>query len=280
MAATYRRAAHWQSFEVGGTSLVVRRACDQVRPQSAAEPNRKWIGIDIELRSLGRRFEWLDPAGLQAVDAESDTVIDARPVVQRLTDDGIPAAIDDPALADAGTFRCLLVYPAPISCREIALRYEGRTLTTRPLQLTKCELRLPEPTERVVDWTQRSAPEAAALGEDRYLVLVECWQWPRCAEPTDVAVRVLSNVGTATQLTASGVLEVDDKLRPVKRPWTERPYHVPVRWFLLEFRCPTGSVVVDMVRGHEPLRVPTARPLDVPAATLSDLTARADAARH
>jgi hypothetical protein len=153
--------------------------------------------------------------------------------------------------------------------KPLTLRYEDQTLTASAVRLSPADIRLPEPSQRTMAIVRRTVEDR---DEDQYLLFIECWQWARNAVPNTLQLRILLP-DNASLIEPRAFIEVDNHAQVVRRSWAERPYHVPVRWFLVEYRCPKGSVAVDLTVGDEHQPLPALVELPLSSETLAALSA-------
>ncbi|HWA99589.1 MAG TPA: hypothetical protein VG713_13895 [Pirellulales bacterium] len=253
MAEAFRRAAHQQSKTIRGTTIVLHRACENVRMSDPNKPELKWLGVDFELQPLGEGFEGLDLRAIEARDGTTGKLLATVGSVQRLTDDARPADDADPIFAGSDKFRGMLVYEIPKACRTVNLEYHGEALNSQPMHVENCTVRLPNPSLKAVALAKRDVDKPAYLG---YLVEIECHDWSRMATPRTLVLRSLAGDATS-QADPDRFIELDENRKPCDSTPGNRPFYPDHRWFLVEFWCPRDAVPVDVLAGTEAALLPT-----------------------
>jgi hypothetical protein len=277
-ANTFRRAAKQQSKTIRGTTIVVHRACSNVRLTDPDAKDQQWVGVDVELQTFSDDFEGLDLREIEVHDGETGQRLAKAATVQRLSDDALPAADDDPIFAGVDKYRGMLVYAVPSETKSVTLYCDGEPLNDTPLPLGACNIVVPQSDIVVLGALRRPADDPTY---DAWLVAVECRQWSRMATPGKLALRCLSNnkpwMGEADRF-----IEVDARQRPIASPTGPQPLYFPHRWFVVEFWCPKGSLLVDLEYNRLTRPLPTTYELELPEETLSELAKapRLERARH
>ena len=244
--------------------IVVRRAFNVPPPRTLVKPTGWWIAVDVEVQPehspQGLVFD-----DLELLDGATGDSYGSAATLQRLAPDGKPADEHDTVFDGLHNYRCLAIYRAPRPCRTIQLRHEHGALIERPIPVDPAGPALPDPFEEPVAVVARGKLSA---DEDGYLVVLSCSDWPRLKAPEGVELRCVTKTGTA-QAPCRAYAEVDEQNHLLKADAMTQPYYVPKRWFVLDFRCPRGSSVVDINLAGRSKALPSPSPLELPAETLA-----------
>jgi hypothetical protein len=269
-----KRVGDIQSHSRTGAAVIVRRAYDDVSAPTLPKPDFKTIAIDVEFQIPAGAVKGLDLdlTAIELLDGKSETHYGHGAKVQRLTENGEPAANDDPVFAGKQSYRCLLMYEVPKSTESIRLSYLGEMLTPRPATLAKGCPKIPH--ERVEALALSKLPEQKGNGQDRYLVLLATFNASRVDSPFGSSLRCLSREG-AVPANLAGYVEVDDKYQVVTKRLSSRPFFAEKRLFLAEYRCPLGANVLDLKWHDKPESLPVPGELELPHSTLAELAAAA-----
>jgi hypothetical protein len=278
IADAFRRAADQQSKKIRGTTIVMHRACRDVKPADDGDAERRWIGVDVELQALSDQFEGLDLRQIDIHDGETGASLGQVAAVQRLSDDATPADNDDPIFAGADKFRGMLVYEVPASAKTVTLYHDGEPLNADPLPLVECKVCLPQPKVVPIGIVRQPASESMY---DIYLLAIQCDQWSRMQTPSRMKLRCLTDQKSEIA-DADRWIEINAQKQPIDSAPGDRPLYPPERWFVIEFWCPKGAVLVDFTWEAKSQPLPKDSGLDLPTTTLEALAnaPRLERARH